>query len=220
MDKQEFLQRLKEDEEYAPGWDAIDAAFEQLYPGQQPKHYGTLMHSRAIFGGDCYLDGYSIYQSPKGYQHIVTYGMTVLYGDEEAFGGEWNGWGYEMTFKLREQSAEDCVWALDMLSNLARYTYQSKRFFEPGQFVANRNSPLHAGTDSMIRALVIVEDTEAQAQQSVYGKTEFLQLVGITQPELEAISHDRSRVELLIERMKSDGNPDLVTDMSRTKSYL
>ncbi len=27
--------------------------------------------------------------------------MTVLYGDEDAFGGEWNAWGYEMTIKLK-----------------------------------------------------------------------------------------------------------------------
>ena len=48
---------------------------------------------QGIFGGDCYLDGYSIYDSPKGYKHIVTFGMTELYADEESFGGEWNKWG-------------------------------------------------------------------------------------------------------------------------------
>ena len=62
------------------------------------------MMARAIFGGDCYLDGYSIYDSPKGYKHIVTFGMTELYADEESFGGEWNKWGYEMTIKLRKRS--------------------------------------------------------------------------------------------------------------------
>lgn len=124
MTKEEFLQRLESDEEYSPGWQAIDDAFELLYPGQQPKHFGTQLHSRAIWGGDNYLDGYSIYESPKGFKHIVTYGMTVLYGDAEAFGGEWNG------------------------------------------------SSLHIGSDSLITALLIVEDTEAQPQKSVYGKTE------------------------------------------------
>ena len=68
------------------------------------------MMARAIFGGDCYLDGYSIYDSPKGYKHIVTFGMTELYADEESFGGEWNKWGYEMTIKLREKEPEDCLW--------------------------------------------------------------------------------------------------------------
>lgn len=65
MTKEEFLERLKNDEEYSPGWQAIDDAFEELYPKQEPKHFGTLMTSRAIFGGNEYIDGYSIYESTK-----------------------------------------------------------------------------------------------------------------------------------------------------------
>ena len=119
MTKEQFLQKLENDPEFSPGWQAIDDAFDALYPGQQPAHFGTNLHARAIFGGDNFLDGYSIYQSENGYKHIVTYGMTELYGNEEACGEEWNGWGYEMTIKLREDSNEECMWAIDMLSNLA-----------------------------------------------------------------------------------------------------
>lgn len=72
----------------------------------------------------------------------------------------------------------------------------------------------------MITALLLVNDTEIQPQMSVYGKTEFIQLVGITQQELQAIKADRNNVSRLIRRMKADGNADLVTDMKRTKSYL
>ncbi len=220
MTKEEFLKHLKEDEEYSPGWQAIDDAFEKLYPGQQPDHFGTSLPSRAIMGGDEYLDGFSIYTSPKGYKHLVTYGMTVLYGDEEAFGGEWNGWGYEMTMKLREDSTENCKWAINMMSNLARYTYKTERFFEPNQYVKGNGTSLHVGEDSMITALLVVSDTEAEPQMSVYGKTEFMQLIGITESEIQAIIEDSSNIEKLIKLMKADGNEDLVTDMRRTKSYL
>lgn len=220
MTKEEFLKKLESEEEYSPGWQAIDDAFELLYPGQQPKHFGTLLHSRSMWGGDDYLDGYSIYNSNKGYKHIVTYGMTVLYGDEEAFGGEWNGWGYEMTIKLKEDTEEDCMWAIDMLSNLARYTYKSENYFEPKQYVKGNGKSLNMGMESLITALLIVEDTEAKPQYSVYGKTEFMQLVGITEVELQAILADSDNVDKLIELMKADGNLDLVTDMKRTKSYL
>ena len=187
MTKKEFLKRIESDNEYSPGWQAIDDAFELLYPGQQPKHFGTLLHSRAIWGGDNYLDGYSIYDSSKGYKHIVTYGMTILYGDEEAFGGEWNGWGYEMTIKLKEDTEENCMWAIDMLSNLARYTYKSQNYFEPKQYVKGNGKSLNVVAESLITALLIVEDTELKPQHSVYGKTEFMQLVGITEAELQAI---------------------------------
>lgn len=220
MTKEEFLTRLKEDEEYSPGWQAIDDAFEKLYPGQNPDHFGTVMTSRAIFGGDEYLDGFSIYNSPKGYKHLVTYGMTVLYGDEDAFGGEWNGWGYEMTIKLKEKDSKSCMWAIDMMSNLARYTYKTERFFEANQYVKGSGTSLHIGTDSLITALLLVNDTEAEPQTSVYGKTEFIQLVGITEAELGAIMEDKNNIPELIERMKADGNVDLVTDMKRSKSYF
>lgn len=220
MTKEEFLIRIKEDENYSPGWQAIDDAFEKLYPGQNPEHFGTLLTSRAMLGGDEYLDGFSIYSSPKGHKHLVTYGMTVLYGDEDAFGGEWNGWGYEMTMKLKEKNSENCMWAIDMMSNLARYTYQTKRFFEPNQYVKGNGTSLHIGSDSLITALLLVKDTEAESQISVYGKAEFIQLVGITESEMQAIIENKNNVPKLIELMKADGNQDLVTDMRRTKSYL
>lgn len=218
MTKEEFLARLERDETYSPGWQAIDDAFEKLYPGQTPDHFGTLLLERAVRGGDQYLDGYSIYTSPKGYKHIVTYGMTVLYGEEEAFGGRWNGWGYEMTIKLRETDTENCMWAIDMLSNLARYTYKTGNFFLPNQYVKG-SAPLRKGTNSLITSLLLVEDTEAQPQTSVYGRTEFIQLVGITRAELSAIMEDENNIPRLIRRMKADGNRDLVTDMGR-KSYF
>lgn len=140
MTKEEFLNRIKEDEEYSPGWQAIDDAFEKLYPVQKPDHFGTTIPSRAMWGGDEYLDGFSVYTSPKGYKHLVTYGMTVLYGDEEAFGGEWNGWGYEMTIKLKEKDTENCMWAINMMSNLARYTYKTKRFSEIQAIIEDQNN--------------------------------------------------------------------------------
>ena len=116
MTKEEFLKKLEEDEEFSPGWQVIDDAFEALCPEQKPAHYATDFHSRAICGGDNFLDGYSIYQSPKGYKHIVTYGMT--------------------------------------------------------------------------------------------------------ESELNAVMDDYEYIEKLIKLMKEDGNPNLVTDMMRTKSYL
>ena len=125
-----------------------------------------------------------------------------------------------MTMKLKEKDTESCMWAIDMMSNLARYTYKTGRFFEPNQYVKGSGTSLHIGTDSLITALLLVNDTEAEPQTSVYRKTEFIQLVGITESEIQAIIDDRNNIPRLIELMKADGNEDLVTDMSRNKSYL
>ncbi len=219
MTIEEFKIKMKEQEDWAPGWDAIEAEFERIYPGQEPAHYGTNMAARAMLGGNQYLDGYSIYTSPNGYKHIVTFGMSVLYTDEEAFGGEWSRWGYEMTMKLPTENNDDCMWAIDMLSNLARYTFTQKRFFEPFQFISGGGESLHVGTESAITALMTVPDTEAKPLDTIYGKVEFIQLVGITEPELDALKEDIENAKKLYELMKQD-NPNLITDMGRIRSYL
>ncbi|MED1795121.1 suppressor of fused domain protein [Brevibacillus nitrificans] len=219
MTLEEYKKLASEQDDWAPGWDAIDEAFQKLYPNQEPAHYATDLVKRALFDGDEYLDGYSIYESPNGCKHLVTYGMSELYTNEEAFGGEWSGWGYEMTIKLKEESNEDCMWAIDMLSNLARYTYTQKRFFEPLQFVAGNGTSIHIGVDSAITALLVVADTEAAGSDTVHGRVDFIQLVGITQNELKALKEDPGRAAVLVEAMKKE-NPFLITDMRRVKSYL
>lgn len=57
MTVEEFEAKCKEQEDWAPGWEAIDGMFEKLYPGQEPDHYATNMVSRAMFGGGRYLGG-------------------------------------------------------------------------------------------------------------------------------------------------------------------
>ncbi|EMS72043.1 suppressor of fused domain protein [Ruminiclostridium cellobioparum] len=124
-----------------------------------------------------------------------------------------------MTIKLKEDLAEDCRWAIDMLSNLARYTYIKKKFFETMQYIAGNGTSLHIGIEFDITALLVVNDTECHGINTVHGRVEFIQLVGITQRELEILKADHSRVTILVDNMKKD-NPYMVTDMKRTKSYL
>ena len=221
MTPEEFREKAQ-DKEWAPGWDEIEDAFKAVYGDQQPEHFGTVITSRAMFGGNEYLDGYSAYQSGKGYSHIVTFGMSELYADEERLGKEYSKWGYEMTVKLRNEAPQDCIWAMNMLGNLARYTFQSERWFEPGQYVGSANNPqsLNLGKpESKITSLLIVNDTEIPTRQTIYGELAFLQLVGITTNELKAVMDDRSLIPVLLENLKKD-YPDLETDMERTKDYL
>ncbi|MDR3073040.1 MAG: suppressor of fused domain protein [Clostridiales Family XIII bacterium] len=215
----EYKQKAKEIEDWAPGWDAIDSCMEKRYGNQEPKHYGTNMAVRAIFGGDQYLDGYSVYTSQYGHLHIVTYGMSELYTNEESFGGEFSKWGYEMTLKLPLCEEADYLWALDMLSNLARYTFTSKRYLEPNQYISGGGNPIKVDSGSKLTGLLVVEDTELAGTNTVHGRLDFIQLVGITQTELDAIMADQEKIPSLIASMKQD-NPLLVTDIARTKDYL
>ena len=220
MTLDEYKQKAQETDDWAPGWCAIDDCLKKLYGSQEPRHFGTMLSARAIFGGDEYLDGYSIYHSKYGHLHGITYGMSELYVNEEAFGGEYSKWGYEMTIKLPECAEEDYLWVLSMLSNLARYTFTSKRFFEPFQYISSQGKPLREGSNSKLSGgLLIVPDTELEGIDTVHGRVDFLQLVGITQPEFEAIITNSKKISILLERMKKD-NPYLITDLNRTIDYL
>lgn len=213
MTREEYEARMAAEDDWAPGWAAIDAAFEGLYPGQEPKHLATLMPKRAMFGGPEHIDGYSIFTSPAGRLHGVTYGMSSLYSDLESFGGEFSGWGYEMTTKVRGSEIDDIGWALNTLGNLARYTYTSKRWFEPFQFVLG-NEPLRQGSDSLLTCYLIVPDTEVESIDTPHGRVDFLQLVGITKAEGEWIAEDPSRAHDLADRLRAI-DPVLSTDLGR-----
>lgn len=221
MTLEEFKSKA-DDDDFAPGWDAIEEAFAEVYEDTTPEHFGTTVTSRAMFGGNEYLDGFSAYPSPKGYSHVVTFGMSELYYDEDSFGGEYSKWGYEMTIKLKDTEPNNCVWAMNMMSNLARYTFQSERWFEPGQYVGNANDPqsINLGKpDSKITALLITSDTEVQGRDTIYGRLDFVQLVGITTDEFMKVRENKELVPVLLENLKAD-YPDLETDMDRTKSYI
>ncbi|MBE5960356.1 MAG: suppressor of fused domain protein [Lachnospiraceae bacterium] len=219
MTKNEYIAYAKEHEDWAPGWDAIEESFAKVYPLQEAKHFGIDLEARAYLGGDEYLDGYSVYTSKDGYQHIVTFGMSELYVDEECFGGEFSKWGYEMTMKLKEEDVESCVWAMNMMGRFARYTFQNESWLEAGQFIMGSGEPIDGEDESTIVALMVVPDTEVEGRDTVNGRLDFLQFVGITKEEFEAVSNNPDLGDILVERMKAD-NPKLVTDMTRTKSYL
>lgn len=94
-----------------------------------------------------------------------------------------------------------------------------RKTFEPFQYVAGNGGSIHIGVDSAITALLVLGDPEVSGVDSLHGRVDFLQLVGITQRELESLIEDPSKVVLLSERMKKD-NPYFITDMKRTQSYI
>jgi len=224
MTKDEYLAQAAAQDDWSPGWLAIDEALDALYPGVTPPHLGAELHARAIVGGPEHIDGYSLFPSPHGYQHLVTYGMSTLYVDEESFGGEFSGWGYEMTMKVAAAGPDDCRWAVDSLSILGRYTYTAKRWFEPWQFISGRGEPLKKGADTLLTSYLCVPDTELPGIDTVHGRVDFVQLVGITQPELDWVAGESpdgaaDRARELARRIADDGNPHLVTDLARADDY-
>ncbi|WP_433081214.1 suppressor of fused domain protein [Dactylosporangium sp. CA-052675] len=195
-----------------PGWDAIDAALERIYPGVEPRHLGTVL--KWALGGPDPLDGISFYPrlDPVPHWHAISYGMSELYGKQSDNPDE-SGWGFEFTFRIARDrdETEPPIWAANFLQNLARYVYQTGNWFEPNHHM-DLNGPIALDRETLIRAVVFTEDPELGAVDSPNGAVQFLQVVGITADEYAATQawSVRDFLDLLARRI-----PLLITDLAR-----
>lgn len=213
MDVATYKKLFSEDD--AVGWEAMDKSLEALYPHQEPEHYAPNLP--ASLGGDSYLDGISIYHSEyqEPHFHFVTYGFSELYYNEEAAGGDYSGFGFELTFRLKKSGDENVGWAINFLQNIAKYVFTSGNYFEPFH-VFPANSPIRLEYDTQITAVAFVLDPELGEIDTPHGKVQFLQAVGITAKELEMLraSFSIEKVEELIRQLEI-GNPLFITDLDR-----
>jgi len=195
-----------------PGWDAIDAALRPIYGTQEPKHYGTLI--KFSLGGPDPLDGISAYKRADGppHWHFVSYGLTELYF-KESDDPKTSGYGFELTFRLacKPDDEEPPVWALNVLQNLARYVFESGNVFAPGHHMT-LNGPIALEESTDLTAVLFVVDPELPEIGSPHGRLRFVQLVGITGDELEAVQGWNS--DGFTELMAAS-NRLLVTDLGR-----
>jgi len=217
MNLKEYQRIYNVPENSAPGWDAIDQALLHVYGKNEPKHFGTI--EKYMSGGPDPLDGVSVYTSNNSgirHQHFISYGMTNLYYDEEAVGSEFSGFGFEFTFRLKvNKDLEETYWPINLMQNLARYVFSSGNLFEPGHFMpANGPIALDTDTDTELWAVCFVQDPEINSIISPHGLVQFLQIVGITQAEYDALQEKRISVQQLLERL-SENNPLLITDLRR-----
>ncbi|PSJ42094.1 suppressor of fused domain protein [Allosphingosinicella deserti] len=199
-------------DESAPGWEAIDAALARLYPGQVPKHFGTII--KWMLGGPDPLDGISAWKrtAPVPHWHFVSYGLSELY-QKDSEDPEVSGWGFELTFRLTCDAADEepPAWAFSLLQNLARYVFQSGNLLRDGEWM-NINGPIALETDTQLQALAFVADPELPAIATPNGRVDFIQIVGLTLEEMEAGKQWQTRglLDALLPHM-----PLWTTDLSR-----
>ncbi|WP_217601679.1 suppressor of fused domain protein [Chitinophaga sp. GbtcB8] len=217
MTAEEYKQQFSEED--AVGWLSIDATLDNVYGGIEPRHYGPLCGLHYVAGGTDPIDGASIYDSDKqeSHRHIISYGMSELYYNTEKAGGEFSKWGFELTFRLKPYAGDagDPLWAVQMMNNLARYVYQSGKWFEENHFIP-ANGPIRLETETNITGIVFTLDPELGKISTPHGEVSFLQMVGITNEEVERIKQNPTTVEVqqLIEELKRS-NPLLITDLDR-----
>lgn len=193
------------------GFDAISARLDALYPGQKEFHYGVLIPYS--LGGRDPLDGISVYKSENGipHWHYITYGFTELY-EKASDDPKTSGYGFELTFRLKRGDEEQPpVWPMNLLQNLARYVFSSGNVFGPGHHI-NCNGPIALEEDTLLTALGFRIDPELGEQDTPNGHMAFLQAVGITEDEMDAMMcwNGQKFLAALAEHL-----PLCVTDLSR-----
>ncbi|MFR3216623.1 MAG: suppressor of fused domain protein [Dysgonomonas mossii] len=208
------------DEDDPVGWLEIDKVVEGIYGDQKPHHYAPPLHY--MVGGEDPLDGVSIYDSQKDifHRHLVSYGMSELYYNEEAAGGEFSKWGFEFTFRLKpfDEDGDDPTWVVNLMNNLARYVIKSGKWFEEYHVIpANGPIRLNSTDEINIVGVAFVSDPELGKIQTPHGEVSFLQMVGLTANEMDRITSANSaydEVKKVLDEIKTT-NPLMITDLLR-----
>lgn len=219
MTLKEYKQKFNEED--AVGWDAINAHLDTVYKGIEPRQYGPAVSM--LLGGKDPIEATRIYDSNKQefHRHFISYGMSELYYNEEAAGGEFSKWGFELTFRLKpfkeDEVDEDPFWVIEVMNNLARYVYESGNWFDEYDYIP-ANGPIRTETKEPVDivGLAFVLDPELGKIKTPNGEVSFLQMVGLTSKELATLEKTpkREEVKKLMEELRKE-NPLLITDLLR-----
>ncbi len=219
MDEIQFKNALKEDDTFSLSWECIVKQFNKLY--STSNHYPCMLH--ASIGGNDYLQGTTIYKNDQQ-EHLVTFGMTNLYPDESDIGDKFSGFGYEMTAKWKNNNCDSDKIIYNFIAHhFARYTYtQNAKLFDGHTVICDVQAKLDQlgiKEKSNIKAFVVVNDTEVKTINTLCGEIQFLQLIGITEEELNLVREDFFYGYLIATEIKKD-NPLLLNVLYREKNYI
>lgn len=224
MDLETYKTTFSDDD--MPGWAAIDQRLAEAYSGREADfHFGTIIGFR--IGGRDPIDHIRIYKRTEPAPHLryIGYGMSELYYNEDAAGGEFSKWGFEFTFRLAMTadefpSADDevPVWPINLMQNMARYVFETGKWFGRGHFIPT-NGPIKIGSDTKMAALLFCLDPELGSIDTPHGEVDFLQIVGLTENEEEGLFAKKHRAADLIDVLSRD-NPLLITDLARSEDVI
>lgn len=211
---------------FAPTRSVIERAFTELYGGQCPVRFESTAAQRGAL-----LDGVAAIDAGDHW-HFVTLGLSgAPRRDKIKRLRARRALDFELTFRVHKRGARNCPeWAVSLLEDVAQYvrgaavavgTGHHLDMHAPFGLDPHAWHPLDApasprclgeGDDGGMHALVIAEDPELKPVRAPAGHLRFLQLVGITHDELQALKSWRA--EEFLETL-CRCNPRLVTDLER-----
>lgn len=193
MNLEEYKKQYKNDQ--AVGALSIENKLKEMYGDLQPRFYSPQVMS--FQGGNDLIDGVAIYDNDN-FKHLVSYGMSHLYYNEEAAGQEYSKWGLEFSFRVKPFEADgedDPFWVIQLMNNLASFINETKVWFEEYQFLP-LGGTIRAETETDIVGVAFINDIDLGEIDTPHGKVNFLQLVGLNSIQLKRLEDNSSKEEV------------------------
>lgn len=201
-------------EDQAPGLDAINQALTSFY-GQKPD---KIFSENQLAGtGASALESISVYrsQADKSHWHYITFGFSELF-EKESENAQMSGLGFELTFRLVASTNENQApeWPFSLLNQLAQMIFENGIYLQPGSLIELPNSIRSVPSPAArIDSVLIARDLELGTINTINGRVDFLQAVGITEAEVGILK--RWRGDKFIESAKAKLGRLLLTDPGR-----
>jgi hypothetical protein len=200
-----------DDDDAAPGWDAIDAALRSRYGDQEPRHVGYV--PPAAFSTN--LQGCSAYQADDHW-HYVSYGLSELYHPGPHDDPEVSGWGFELSLRVPRADGDGPGdqapgWPFTMLNELAKHVNGNRVPLAPGDRI-DLGAPVTGyphtpdGPPTGLTVFALTVDPQLGTIDTPNGRLTFLQAVGVTPLEKE--------------RMLAETTAAVLDDLARANALL
>ena len=194
------------------GWNAIDRALATLYGDQEPVHWAPAGPGPAFEGG-APLNGVSAFDAGDHW-HYVGYGLTDLFENSDP-NWERSNYGFELTFRLaKRDEPKPPPWAATLLHGIARAQRMRDRIYTSPSALAIRQ-PIDRQPGTALTNVLLIADPELPEIDTPHGLVEFLQVVGITEAEMNVVREGRPSE--LVETLRA-ASPRLITDIQRARS--
>lgn len=190
------------------GESAIEQALLAVYPDAKPVWFTVPEPGERELAGCIAVR----LETPTPHWVVVSRGFSEL-GEKVGDDPEISGWGFELVCRLPARSEEpDFGWVVSWMENVAQHLNEQVTVIDP-----THHLPMwDAKGEDELAAVVFAEENVLEATRSVNGSVRFMQMVGLTTGEYEALqAWDPAQLTQLIR----DRDPLLLTDAHR-KSYM
>lgn len=137
-----------------------------------------------------YLEEVIAYKSTEGgksHWHYVTMGLSELYEKETEI-EDISGFGIELSFRLLAGNEKTPpVWVKHFLENLAVYVFESGESFKEHECL-DAGGVICQDVATQLTAVAFIEDKHLRSIETPNGNLRFLQVIGLTNKELQIFS--------------------------------